>query len=88
MATGPRGSELTASITTTTVTQAVRVIMRTFDTFVDPVNYLSTQLVPSIRTEINAPSNAVLASVSLLTHTILGDGRREYRWTVTFTWTS
>lgn len=88
MTVGLRGSEVTTSITTTTTTQVIRVVMRTFDTFVDPVAYLSSQLASQILVDIGAPSNATLTSVTLLSYTILGDGRREYRWTVVVSWTS
>jgi len=84
--TGPRGSTLTASVTSTLVTQGVLVGLTTFDTLTDPVSYLLTQLKERVLAEISAPSTATLTA-TLQTSSILGDGQRVYRWSATATWT-
>ncbi len=83
---GPRGSELTATISSTTTSQIISVVLWTFDTLVDPCNYLVTQLADRIRSEVSAPSSAALAC-NLVSVSIMSDARREYRWTVTTSWT-
>lgn len=87
MAEGPRGSELTASVVTTTTSQSVSVVLRTFDTLSDPCGYLLTQLDDRIRTEISAPDSAVL-TCALISVSMMSDAKREYRWTVTTSWTA
>lgn len=86
MATGPRGSDLTTSITSTTISKTLLVVLKTFDTFTDPVAWLHSQLASRLLADLDAPSTAILLA-NLLSYSILGDGRRDYRWTVTVTWT-
>jgi len=83
---GPRGSELTATVTSTATTQTISVVLRTFDTLTNPCNYLLTQLASRIRAEVGAPSSAVLVC-SLVSVSTLSNAQREYRWTVTASWT-
>jgi hypothetical protein len=86
MPSGPRGSELTASVSSIATVQTISVVLRTFDTLTDPCNYLLTQLSDRIRAEVSAPSSAVLVC-SLVSVSMMSDARREYRWTVTASWT-
>lgn len=83
---GPRGSELTAVVASTSTSQAISVTLRTFDVLTDPCNYLLTQLSSRIRAEVGAPSSATLAC-NLLAVSTLSNAQREYRWTVTASWT-
>lgn len=83
---GPRGSNLTATVASTATTQTISVVLWTYDTLTNPCNYLLTELASRIKVEVGAPTTATLVC-SLVSSSLLSDARREYRWTVTASWT-
>jgi hypothetical protein len=77
---------LTAVVTSTNVTQTVRVVLVTFNVITNPISYMTTQLESQVLAEIHAPSSATMTS-TLISSSVLGDGQRSYLWEATVTWT-
>lgn len=80
------GPTLEVTVTDTTCVRTAVVVQITYNVYVDPCGYLTTVLADQVRTDLDVPTSSVL-TCSLVSVSILSDGRRSYRWDVTATWT-
>lgn len=79
-------STLTVTVGTTTCSQPATVVQTTFNVYSDPCASLLATLADQIKIDMSVPSTSTL-TCSLVSVSILSDGRRSYRWDVTATWT-
>jgi len=82
----PRGATLTTSVTSTVTTKTASVLLETLDSLSDPCSFLQSTLAAQILLEMGAPTGSSL-SCSVDSISILDDARRQYRWTVSTSWT-
>lgn len=77
---------LEVTVASTTCTRSASVVQTTLNVYSDPCGYLTTSLASQVRVDMAVPAAAVL-TCSLVSVSVLSDGRRVYTWDVTATWT-